>query len=119
MKFSLFLNSRLRTNLLRNFLSSVDEMTFDKNNIEILIKYDNDDELTHAFSKENLGFLSRSQVSPPPLNSHSIELLYVIYVQTLEVHLYGNRWIKLLHISNSESSASSINFYQVTFNVEE
>ena len=28
-------------------------MTFDKNNIEILIKYDNDDELTHAFSKEN------------------------------------------------------------------
>jgi len=68
MKFSLFLNSRLRTNLLRNFLSSVEEMTFDKNNIEILIKYDNDDELTHAFSKENFNIETKFIRGPRPDN---------------------------------------------------
>lgn len=68
MKFSLFLNSRLRPDFLRNFLSSVSRTTLDKNAIEILIRYDDDDELTHALSKENFNISTKFIRGPRPDN---------------------------------------------------
>jgi hypothetical protein len=68
MKFSLFLNTRNRPHLLRNFLNSVYQTTSDKNSIEIIITYDDDDELTHAISKNNFGLDIRFIRGPRPDN---------------------------------------------------
>lgn len=68
MNFSLFLNSRKRPDLLKNFLQSVSDTTYDKNSIEVLVRYDNDDELTHSISKENFDINIRFISGPRPDN---------------------------------------------------
>lgn len=50
MKFTLFLNTRKRPALLNSFLFSVLSNTKNKKDIEILIRYDDDDEETEEFS---------------------------------------------------------------------
>lgn len=68
MNFSLFLNSRSRPDFLRNFLSSVSKTTSNKNSIEILIRYDDDDELTHSVSLENFDLNVKFLRGPRPDN---------------------------------------------------
>ena len=46
MKFSLLVPTRERPDLLSMFCISVDEMTYDKSQIEVLLAYDDDDEIT-------------------------------------------------------------------------
>lgn len=68
MKFSLFLNSRKRPELLKNFLSSVHNTTSNKNDIEVIIRYDEDDDLTHAIVNNNFGLNVRFIRGPRPSN---------------------------------------------------
>lgn len=56
MNFTLFLNSRKRIRLLDNFLFSVQQTTKDLNNIEILIRYDDDDHETEEYSTADFPF---------------------------------------------------------------
>lgn len=51
MKFSLMTPTRGRIKLLSNFLASVEEKTKFKNNVEVLIVYDDDDEQTKAWEE--------------------------------------------------------------------
>lgn len=71
MNFSLFLNSRKRPDLLINFLESVRNTTSDKSSVEVLIRYDNDDELTHSISKNDFGFQTKFIIGPRPENLHA------------------------------------------------
>jgi len=68
MDFSLFLNSRMRPDFLKNFIASVRKTTNNKNGIEILIRYDEDDELTHALSKDNFNLDVKFIRGPRPDN---------------------------------------------------
>jgi hypothetical protein len=68
MKFSLFLNSRKRPHLLRNFLNSVYQTTNNKNSIEVIVRYDDDDDLTHAVSNNNFGLDIKFIRGPRPDN---------------------------------------------------
>jgi hypothetical protein len=68
MNFSLFLNSRSRPDLLKNFLKSVHDTAYDKNSIEVLVRYDHDDDLTRSISKENFNLNVRFIEGPRPDN---------------------------------------------------
>lgn len=70
MKFSLFLNSRLRPNLLKNFLTSVNETTFDKKSIEVIIRYDLDDQETESLVFKDFGIKTIFIKGPRPENLH-------------------------------------------------
>lgn len=71
MNFSLFLNSRKRPLLLKDFLKSVEENTFDKKSIEVIIRYDYDDDLTHLIASESFTFDVKFIRGQRPENLHS------------------------------------------------
>jgi len=68
MNFSLFLNSRNRPLYLKNFLESVKKTTLLKDSIEVVIRYDDDDEQTHSIRGEDFGFETRFLRGPRPEN---------------------------------------------------
>jgi len=70
MKFSLFLNSRARPDLLKNFLTSVNETTFDKKSIEVIIRYDSDDQETENLASKDFGIQTIFVKGPQPENLH-------------------------------------------------
>jgi len=70
MKFSLFLNSRGRPDLLKNFLTSVNETTLDKKSIEVIIRYDLDDQETESLASKDFGIETIFIKGPRPENLH-------------------------------------------------
>jgi hypothetical protein len=70
MKFSLFLNSRKRPWYLTNFLNSVDQNTFDKKSIEVIIRYDLDDQETEGLASKDFGIKTKFIKGPRPENLH-------------------------------------------------
>jgi len=68
MNFSLILNSRRRSLYLRNFLESVRKTTLLKDSIEVIIRYDDDDEQTDSIKDEDFGFQTQFIRGPRPDN---------------------------------------------------
>lgn len=105
MKFSLFLNTRNRPHLLRNFLNSVYQTTNDKNSIEVIVRYDDDDELTHSVSKNNFGLDIRFIRGPRPDN------LIASYNKMVKVANGEN-----LFVCNDDISILTKNWDQIALN---
>ncbi len=68
MKFSLILNSRKRPVHLTNFLKSVEQTAFDKKSIEVIIRYDLDDQETESLASKDFGIETKFIKGPRPEN---------------------------------------------------